>query len=161
MVNSLNLWCDFGPPFLFYPRFPFLLKRKKPENYRLQFSFILILEREFGAWKLRRLFFLIFVPISLSRSFFRSRSLFPPFEKRRGERKGKEGKNKKIKKKGMNKMKLCIEGIPEDVQQIVGQMVKEKREKLKITVYPIPLQNDGIRRYYVVVEMKKRDEVSL
>ena len=58
-------------------------------------------------------------------------------------------------------MKLCIEGIPEDVQQIVGQMVKEKREKLKITVYPIPLQNDGIRRYYVVVEMKKRDEVSL
>ena len=45
MVNSLNLWCDFGPPFLFYPRFPFLLKRKKPENYRLQFSFILILER--------------------------------------------------------------------------------------------------------------------
>ena len=58
-------------------------------------------------------------------------------------------------------MKLCIEGIPEDVQQMVGQMVKEKREKLKITVYPIPLQNDGIRRYYVVVEMKKRDEVSL
>ena len=58
-------------------------------------------------------------------------------------------------------MKLCIEGIPEDVQQMVGQMVKEKREKLKITVYPIPLQNDGIRRYYVMVEMKKRDEVSL
>ena len=101
---------------------------------------------------------MIFVPISLSRSFFRSRSLFPPFEKRRGERKGKEGKNKKIKKKGMNKMKLCIEGIPEDVQQMVGQMVKEKREKLKITVYPCPIEDDQSRRYYVEVERKKKME---
>lgn len=58
-------------------------------------------------------------------------------------------------------MKLCIAGRAEDVQQMISPMVEEKGEKMKITVYPIPLQNDGIRRYYVVVEMKKRDEVSL
>lgn len=58
-------------------------------------------------------------------------------------------------------MKLCIAGRAEDVQQMISPMVEEKGEKLKITVYPIPLQNDGIRRCYVVVEMKKRDEVSL
>ena len=58
----------------------------------------------------------------------------------------------------MNKMKLCIEGIPEDVQQMVGQMVKEKGEKLKITITPGPRQDDGTRRYHVEVETKKKTE---
>ena len=58
-------------------------------------------------------------------------------------------------------MKLCIDGRAEDVEQMISPMITERGEKLKITVYPVPLQNDGIRRYYVVVEMKKGDEVSL
>ena len=101
---------------------------------------------------------MIFVPISLSRSFFRSRSLFPPFEKRRGERKGKEGKNKKIKKKGMNKMKLIVCGRAEDVEQMIAPMVFERGEKLKITITPGPRQDDGTRRYHVEVETKKKTE---
>ena len=99
---------------------------------------------------------MIFVPISLSRSFFRSRSLFPPFEKRRGERKGKEGKNKKIKKKGMNKMKLIVCGRAEDVEQMIAPLVVEKGEKLKITVYPEPIVENEPRRFYVEVERKKK-----
>ena len=52
-------------------------------------------------------------------------------------------------------MKLCIIGRAEDVEQMVGQMVKEKGEKLKITVYPGSRQDDGTRRYHVEVETKK------
>ena len=53
-------------------------------------------------------------------------------------------------------MKLCIIGRAEDVEQMVGQMVKEKGEKLKITVYPGSRQDDGTRRYHVEVETKKK-----
>ena len=53
-------------------------------------------------------------------------------------------------------MKLCIEGRPEDVQQMVGQMVKERGEKLQITVFPCPIVENEPRRFYVEVEMKKK-----
>ena len=55
-------------------------------------------------------------------------------------------------------MKLCIEGIPEDIQQMIAPMVSERGEKLKITVYPCPIEDDQSRRYYVEVERKKKME---
>ena len=99
---------------------------------------------------------MIFVSIFLFRSLFHS--LFPLFQKRRGERKGKEGQNKKIKKKGMNKMKLIVCGRAKDVEQMIAPMVFERGEKLKITITPGPRQDDGTRRYNVEVETKKKTE---
>ena len=55
-------------------------------------------------------------------------------------------------------MKLCISGRAVDVQQMIAPMVNERGEKLKITVYPDSFQNDGTRRFYVEVEMKKKTE---
>ena len=55
-------------------------------------------------------------------------------------------------------MKLCISGRAVDVQQMVAPMVNERGEKLKITVYPCPIEEDQSRRYYVEVEMKKKME---
>ena len=55
-------------------------------------------------------------------------------------------------------MKLCIMGRAEDIEQMVAPMVGERGEKLKITVYPGSLQNDGTRQYYVEVETKKNAE---
>ena len=69
-----------------------------------------------------------------------------------------ERKNKKIKKKGKNKMKLIVCGRAEDIEQMVAPMVDERGEKLKITVYPGPIENDGVRRYHTEVEMKKNAE---
>jgi hypothetical protein len=53
-------------------------------------------------------------------------------------------------------MKLCIEGRAEDIQQMFGQMVKERGEKLQITVFPCPMVENEPRRFYVEVEMKKK-----
>ena len=53
-------------------------------------------------------------------------------------------------------MKLCIEGRAEDIQQMIAPMVFERGEKLKITVYPCPIEDDQSRRYYVEVERKKK-----
>ena len=53
-------------------------------------------------------------------------------------------------------MKLCIEGRPEDIEQMIAPMVFERGEKLKITVYPCPIEDDQSRRYHVEVETKKK-----
>ena len=53
-------------------------------------------------------------------------------------------------------MKLCIEGRAEDVEQMIAPTVRERGEKLQITVFPCPRQNDGTRRYHVEVETKKK-----
>ena len=53
-------------------------------------------------------------------------------------------------------MKLCIDGRAEDVEQMIAPMVRERGEKLKITITPGPRQNDGTRRYHVEVETKKK-----
>ena len=53
-------------------------------------------------------------------------------------------------------MKLCIIGRAEDVEQMVAPLVVERGEKLKITVYPCPIEDDQSRRYYVEVERKKK-----
>lgn len=55
-------------------------------------------------------------------------------------------------------MKLCIEGRPEDIEQMIAPMVFERGEKLKITVYPCPIEGDGTRKFHVEVEMKKKME---
>ena len=55
-------------------------------------------------------------------------------------------------------MKLCIMGRAEDIQQMIAPMVFERGEKLKITIYPCPIEDDQSRRYYVEVEMKKKLE---
>ena len=55
-------------------------------------------------------------------------------------------------------MKLCIMGRAEDIEQMVGQMVKERGEKLQITVFPCPIVENEPRRFYVEVEMKKKME---
>ena len=55
-------------------------------------------------------------------------------------------------------MKLCIEGRAEDVQQMISPMITERGEKLKITVYPCPIEGDGTRKFHVEVEMKKKME---
>ena len=53
-------------------------------------------------------------------------------------------------------MKLCIDGRAEDVEQMIAPMVRERGEKLQITVYPCPIEDDQSRRYYVEIEMKKK-----
>ena len=53
-------------------------------------------------------------------------------------------------------MKLCIDGRSEDVEQMIAPMVRERGEKLKITITPGPRQDDGTRRYHVEVETKKK-----
>ena len=53
-------------------------------------------------------------------------------------------------------MKLCIIGRAEDVQQMVAPLVAERGEKLKITVFPYPIENGGTRKFHVEVEMKKK-----
>ena len=53
-------------------------------------------------------------------------------------------------------MKLCIEGRPEDIEQMIAPMVFERGEKLKITITLGPRQDDGTRRYHVEVETKKK-----
>ena len=55
-------------------------------------------------------------------------------------------------------MKLYIEGRAKDVEQMIAPMVGERGEKLKITVYPCPIEDDQSRRYYVEVERKKKPE---
>ena len=92
------------------------------------------------------------------RFLFLFHSLFPLFQKGRGERKGKEGQNKKIKKKGMNKMKLIVCGRAEDIEQMIAPLVVEKGEKLKITVYPEPIVENEPHRFYVEVERNKKME---
>ena len=54
-------------------------------------------------------------------------------------------------------MKLIVCGKANDIEQMIAQMVFEKGEKLQITVFPCPRQNDGTRRYHVEVEMKKNE----
>ena len=71
--------------------------------------------------------------------------------------KWREGK-RKIKRKGMNKMKFIVCGRTKDIEQIVAPMIREKGEKLKITVWPEPLESDRTRRYYIEVETKKNEE---
>ena len=53
-------------------------------------------------------------------------------------------------------MKLCIEGRADDVEQMVAPMVRERGEKLKITVFPCPIVENETRRFYVEVETKKK-----
>ena len=55
-------------------------------------------------------------------------------------------------------MKLIFWGRAKDVEQMLGAIVEERGEKLKITVYPEPLESDGTRRYRVEVEKKKNAE---
>ena len=55
-------------------------------------------------------------------------------------------------------MKLSIFGRAEDVEQMISPMITERGEKLKITVYPCPIEDDQSRRYYVEVERKKKME---
>ncbi len=55
-------------------------------------------------------------------------------------------------------MKLVFLGRSKDVEQMIGPMIKEKGEKLKITVWPESLESDGTRRYYIEVETKKNEE---
>ena len=47
-------------------------------------------------------------------------------------------------------MKLTILGRAEDVEQMITPMIIEKGEKLKITVYPCPIEHHGARRYYTL-----------
>ena len=53
-------------------------------------------------------------------------------------------------------MKLCIDGRAEDVEQMIAPMVRERGEKLKITVYTCTIEGDGTRKFHVEVEMKKK-----
>ena len=53
-------------------------------------------------------------------------------------------------------MKLIVCGRAEDIEQMIAPLVVEKGEKLKITVYPCPIEDDQSRRYYVEVERKKK-----
>ena len=53
-------------------------------------------------------------------------------------------------------MKLYIEGRAKDVEQMIAPMVGERGEKLKITVYPCPIEGDGTRKFHVEVERKKK-----
>ena len=55
-------------------------------------------------------------------------------------------------------MKFIVCGRAEDVQQMIAPMVGERGEKLKITVYPCPIEGDGTRKFHVEVEMKKKME---
>ena len=76
---------------------PFSQNEKETENYHFQFSSILILEKEIWRRKLERLFFLIFIFISDSRSLFHS--LIPPFEKEEERGREKKEKIRKLKRK--------------------------------------------------------------
>ena len=94
------------PPFSFYLQFfssilfvlPFFRNDKKKETWKLSTPIFFHTHIRERIWrgKLRRLFFLIFVSISLSRFF--SRSLFPSFKnrKRKGEGERRRENNKKI-----------------------------------------------------------------
>ena len=93
------------------------------------------------------LYFFNFFVLLLSRCFFLLKI----------KEKWREGK-RKIKKKGMNKMKFIVCGRAKDIEQMVDPMIREKGEKLKITVWPEPLESDGTRRYCVEVETKKNEE---
>ena len=55
-------------------------------------------------------------------------------------------------------MKLIVCGRAKDVEQMVAPMVRERGEKLKITITPEPCQDDGARRYYVEVETNKMEK---
>ena len=55
-------------------------------------------------------------------------------------------------------MKIIFVGRAQDFEQIIEQMIRERGEKLKITVLPGPLESDGTRRYRVEVEKKKNAE---
>ena len=55
-------------------------------------------------------------------------------------------------------MKFIVFGRAKDIEQMVAPMIREKGEKLKITVWPKPLESDGTRRYCVEVETKKNEE---
>ena len=55
-------------------------------------------------------------------------------------------------------MKLSILGRPEDIQEIIAPLVDYMGEKLKITVEPCPIENNGTRRFDVIVETKKNAE---
>ena len=41
---------------------------------------------------------------------------------------------------------------------MIGPIVEERGEKIKITVRPCPIENNKDRRYYVEVETKKNEE---
>jgi hypothetical protein len=55
-------------------------------------------------------------------------------------------------------MKLIFVGRLEDFEQMIEQMIRERGEKLKITVLPGPLEYDGMRRYQIEIEKKKNAE---
>ena len=55
-------------------------------------------------------------------------------------------------------MKLIFVGRLEDFEQMIEQMIRERGEKLQITVNPGPIENDETRRYQVKIEKKKNAE---
>ena len=55
-------------------------------------------------------------------------------------------------------MKLIVCGRAKDIEQMVAPMIRERGEKLKITVLPGPLEYDGMRRYQIEIEKKKNAE---
>ena len=52
-------------------------------------------------------------------------------------------------------MQLKVFGRLEDIQEVVSPLVDYMGEKLKITVEPCPIENNGPRRFDVIVETKK------
>ena len=90
-------------------------------------------------------------------NFFTLLFLAVPFIQKKMKGGWREGK-RKINKEGSEKMKLVFLGRAEDVEQMIAPMIREKGEKLKITVLPEPLESDGARRYCVEVETKKNEE---
>ena len=55
-------------------------------------------------------------------------------------------------------MKLIFVGRLEDFEQMIEQMIRERGEKLQITVNPGPIENDETRRYQIEIEKKKNAE---
>ena len=55
-------------------------------------------------------------------------------------------------------MKLIVCGRAKDIEQMVAPMIREKGEKLQITVLPGPLEDDGMRQYQIEIEKKKNAE---
>ena len=55
-------------------------------------------------------------------------------------------------------MKLIFLGRANDIEQMVAPMIREKGEKLQITVNPGPIENDETRRYQIEIEKKKNAE---
>ena len=55
-------------------------------------------------------------------------------------------------------MKIIFVGRAQDFEQIIEQMIRERGEKLKITVLPGPLEDDGMRQYQIEIEKKKNAE---